>query len=77
MASRGDKIDFTVGDQLDIQDIKGLVELLVEQSDPTIPVRVKSLEDTRTKATRWTIGGIVAIAVAFVIASVKAVVGFF
>ncbi len=56
MAERCDKVDFTVGNELDIQEGLGLAREIKALLDPTIPGRVDSLEGTRTWVGKVAIG---------------------
>lgn len=47
MADRNEKIPFTMGAQLDIERGLYLAEEMNKKLDPTLPVRVTSLENTR------------------------------
>lgn len=64
MADKNTPIPFTVGDQVNLAEVKAiktLVEEINKKLDPTIPVRVTSLESTRTKQTRGLIALLITI----------------
>ncbi len=54
-------VPFTVGDQVNIAEVKTLVEEINKKLDPTIPTRVTSLETTRTRQVRAIIAMVVAV----------------
>ncbi len=62
MADPKTTVPFTVGDQVNIAEVKTLVEEINKKLDPTIPTRVTSLENTR----KWELRAIVGLFVAVV-----------
>ncbi len=54
-------VPFTVGDQVNIAEVKTLVEEINKKLDPTIPTRVTSLETTRTRQIKAIVAMVVAV----------------